>query len=217
MKKTLVFDMDGTLLDSMGMWRNLLDDIQKANKSIKDLEPYDTFDDSMVDYVYKELIQEDDSYTSHDIKKLHRYIYNYFIKYYEKNDLTKDHVVEKLEELTSDGYKMYLATATDFEYAEIGIKANNLDKYLEKIYTPDTIGASKGSIEYYEKIAEDIGVNPSQIIFFDDAHYANVLAKEAGFKTVAVEDEWARNMSETKKIADHYIEDFSQIDDTILE
>ena len=91
------------------------------------------------------------------------------------------------------------------------MKANGIDQYIQKIYTPDTVNFRKRDIRYFEFIVDDLGVDSHDIIFFDDVLYALELAKEIGFTTVAVEDEHAMNVEQIKNISDYYIRDFIEI------
>lgn len=213
MKKILIFDMDGTLLDSMGMWRFLLDTLEKNIHAIHNLEPMDAKTDSMIDYSYK-LVK--DKYPDIDKKLIYRYFHEHFTEFYSQNNLTKKSVKEKLEKFYNEGYEMYVATATDFHYANIGIKSNGLSKYIKKIYTQDNLNYKKKDIEYFEALVDSMKVNPKDVIYFDDAKHANKHAKHIGFTTVAVFDEHAQEMEENKLISDYYIEFFSEINDDMI-
>ncbi|MFM1514672.1 NIF family HAD-type phosphatase [Helcococcus ovis] len=213
MKKKLVFDMDGTLFNTMGMWMNIIEEILNHKELINDLDPMETRQDSMIDFAYgfiKEKLRE------YDKNKVLRLLHNYFINAYSKNDLCKENVKEKLAELHNMGYEIYLATATDFEYANTGITSNGLKHYFKDIFTPDTIHSSKHHISYYEKILNKLETQPENIVFFDDSMYANEFANKIGFTSVAVFDKHTNFMEENIKISNFYIENFNQIDDKIL-
>lgn len=207
-KKILVFDMDGTLLNSMGMWRNVAKHIEKYRPIINDLEPIIAEENSMLNYTYN-IIQ--DSFEEYKQDNILAVLDKYFIEFYSSGNLMKNNVKELLDQLHKSGYKMYLATATDHKYALEGMKGHGLDKYLEKIYTPDTINYRKKDIRYFQHIINDINVEPSEIIFFDDVLYALKLADEVGFTTVAVQDDHEFNIEQIKSFVDYYINDFNEI------
>ncbi|MGY3776534.1 HAD family hydrolase [Helcococcus sueciensis] len=213
MKKTLVFDMDGTLLDSMVMWSDFKNYITNANHEIDDLEDFTPTDNSMLYYTYS-LIQE--FYPNIPEKKVFRLIDNFLKNYYNNENLAKPFVLDTLERLSNKGYKMYVATATDYKYAEIALKANNLDKYITEIYTPDTLGYFKNELEYFNLTHKNIGANPENIIFFDDATYANRLANEVGFTTIGIYEETYDSNENNKEVANYFVNDFSGIDDEWL-
>lgn len=213
MKKILVFDMDGTLLDSMGMWKGIRKDLENSKHTINDLEPLDVRVGSMVHYTYG-LVKE--SFEDYDTNKVFRLIHNYLENFYSQNNLAKPFVLNKLKNLYEEGYEMYVGTATDYYFANIGISSNGIDKYIKKIFTPDTLNYYKEDIRYFYEISNKLNTNPENIVFFDDAFYASELAKEAGFTVVAVNDEHIHNTERNIKVSDYFINDFSEINDNIL-
>lgn len=213
-KKKLVFDMDGTLLDSMWMWRNISKLIEDKLHLIDDLEPLNSNASEMVNYCYS--ISED-SFKNHDKGKALRLLYNHLEDFYSQDNLAKPFVKERLQKFLDSGYEMYIATATDSTFAPVAVKSNDMDKFINYIYTPDRLGYYKHDIKYFEQLAKELNCDYSDIVFFDDAHYACKLATSLGIKTIAVYDKTEDKQDEIKEIADYFINDFSEIDSQILE
>ena len=206
--KILIFDMDGTLLNSMGMWRNIAFDINEDRHTINTLNPMNAANNSMLNNSYN-LVQ--DNFSEFEKNSILALLDKYFFDFYSQTNLLKNNVKTVIETLFTKGYKIYVATATDYKYALAGMKANGIDQYIQKIYTPDTVNFRKRDIRYFEFIVDDLGLDSHDIIFFDDVLYALELAKEIGFTTVAVEDEHAMNVEQIKNISDYYIRDFIEI------
>lgn len=214
MKKILVFDMDGTLLDSMNMWRNIQNELDGKKHLLKDLDPFEVNETSMLHYAYG-LIE--DKYDNHDSKIVYSLINRYLEDFYSQKNLAKPHVMDALKKFKDKGFDMYIATATDYRYASIGIKSSGLDEFITEIYTPDTVGFFKNDLSYFKSVCKNIGTEPENIIYFDDATFANRLANEIGFTTIGVFDEYYDSNENNKKISDKFIYNFKEIEDEWLD
>ena len=213
MKKTLVFDMDGTLLDSMGMWRDFSNIIRNSDYKIDYLNNFTPSKNSMLLYTYT-LIQE--FYAQYSKEKVFKLIDKFLSDFYDDKNLAKPFVHETLDKLSKNSHDMYVATATDYKYAQIAMKATGLNKYIKEIYTPDTLGYFKNELEYFKLTHENIGTTPNDIVFFDDATYANRIANEIGFTTIGVYEETYDSNENNKAVADYFINNFSEIEDEWL-
>ncbi len=213
MKKILVFDMDGTLLDSMGMWANLPNDLSEKAHLLSSENKMAAEEGSMIHYCYE---YTRDALPDVSQEKIYALIHDHVVKFYSQNNLAKPFVYEKLKELHEKGYKMYVATATDHYFANIAIKSNGLSEFITKIYTPDTLMYKKENIEYFNSFIKDIGAERENIIFFDDALYANKNANHSGIISVGVYDEHSYYNDKVKDVAKFFINNFSELTDEIL-
>ena len=100
MKKTLVFDMDGTLLNSMGMWRDFSNIIRNSDYKIDYLNNFTPFKNSMLLYTYT-LIQE--FYAQYSKEKVFKLIDKFLSDFYDDKNLAKPFVHETLDKLSKNG------------------------------------------------------------------------------------------------------------------
>ena len=207
-KKTLIFDMDGTLLDSMGMWMELPKEIVKHKAIINELTPLEAGLKSMLQYSH-DIIGHD--FPEFQKEEVYALLDKYFLDFYGMGKHDKENVAKALEYFSNNGYEMYIATATDFKYANHAISSHGFSNYFKKIYTQDNVGFRKRDKEYFDYIINDLKIDPAQVLYFDDAYYALALAKEVGFETVGVQDAHVDNHDEVIEISDHYTYDFKKL------
>jgi len=202
--KACIFDLDGTLLDSMPVWRNLgINYLKSQNivppENIKEiLKPLSLL--QAAQYFRKELgIGYTDNEIITQINRMleHQYFYN--IK-------EKPGVIEFLEKLKASGVKICVATATDKYLVEAALKRLNILSYFEFIITCTCVGVGKNSPVIYQEALKKLGSRIDETIVFEDALYAIETAKKAGFIVAGIYDASAQNDTlKIKEICDYYI------------
>lgn len=211
MIKGAIFDLDGTLLDSMVLWdtlgeRYLLSIGQKPHEDLRE-----TFKTSSLkqaaDYLKKEYSL---SFSVSEIMNGINSLAEHF--YYHEASL-KAGVKVFLAFLKDNGVKMCIATATDKYLAEAALKRCGIDKYFSEIFTCTEIGHGKDEPIIFQEALGHLGTEKNETFVFEDALYAIKTAKKYGFKIAAVYDEYSKEQAEIKELADIYIEDFAKIND----
>ncbi len=209
--KGAIFDMDGTLLDSMYIW-------QSAGKNyLKSIgiEPRPDLNDHFLNKSLQQActyLKEayDLSLSVEEIMAgVNKSIETIYFTEVEK----KEGVEEYLKKLEARGIPMCIASATD-EYLVDGVlRRTGLRKYFKKIFTCTGVGAGKNQPLIFQECAEFLGTEVCETMVFEDALYAAKTAKEAGFLLTAVYDEAEQDNQEAlKAIADQYIYDFRKVD-----
>ncbi len=212
--KGAIFDLDGTLLDSMGFWDNLGENflVSQGKEPREDfrekyyvLSPRETaqmlIDEYDVPGTPDEIIERMDGAAE---------------VFYTNEVQTKPHAVELLEKLRAAGIKMALATATDRRLVEIAVNRLDIKKYFEGIVTCGEVGESKTKPDVYLKALSYIGGEIGETALFEDAVVAAHTAKNAGFYTVGVyDDTCAENEAEMRSFCDEYITDFTELSEIV--
>lgn len=205
--KGIIFDADGTLLDSMDIWteigtRFLLSKNITIEKELAEEISTLSYEQAAAYYIE----HFDNTATVQDIRDG----VNALVKsFYFEEVVLKDGVKEFLEELKNRGIKMCVATATDKFLIEKALERNGILPYFSAVLTCGEVGAGKDSAEIYERALKELNINKDEALIFEDAHYAIVTAKNAGFKVVAIEDDAERKYKEKiKALADFYITDY---------
>ena len=213
--KGAIFDLDGTLLDSMYVWDKVgtkymasqgIEVGEEFEQSIKDMSMSQCADYILSEYGVKTTAGEIRSCVNKIVEKMYFY-----------DVMPKPGVPQLLEKLKSSGALMCVATATDRHLAEAALRRCGLLDYFSDIFTCTSVGAGKDSPLIYEKALALLGTKKSETPVFEDALYAIETAKAAGFTVAAVKDSFSLSkQTEIRELADFYIEDYQDFLETQL-
>lgn len=205
--KYAIFDMDGTLLDSMHIW----DTAAAAFLAMRGIVPkeFDLFRkqgyNGGINYMIK--TYELDLTFDEVLEGLQKILWFY----YSEIAPIKPGVKEFLQTLKAGGARLAVATATERYLVEAALKRNGILKYFDCIFTTIEVGKNKFEPDVFNLAAEALGAE-GEVFVFEDALYAIRTAKNAGYKVVAIEDYSANDdREEIKALADFYAEDYDRV------
>ncbi len=205
-----IFDLDGTLIDSMGIWGKVdVDFLEKRGIEV----PLDLRDHiehlSFIDTAkyFKERFKL--SETIEDIMDE----WNNMAYYEYSNTVTlKPGAREYLECLRSKGIKLALATSNSHILLEAVLKKNGVFEYFDSITTTIEVERGKNHPDIYLLSAKKLGVHPSECVVFEDILPAVLGAKSAGMKVVAIYDIYSEHQREDiLKNADYFIYEYKEL------
>ena len=204
MMRGAIFDLDGTLIDSMGVWEDL------GSRYVRGfgLEP-----DRELDRILAPLSLEEGAAHIRDRYRLplsavaiRDGMAALMRDYYYREAQTKPGAPEFLHLLKERGIPMAVATAGDRDNAEHALARLGLLTLFRGIVTCTEIGTGKDRPEVYLAAADLLGETPEKICVFEDAAYALRTAKRAGFYAVGVEDFYSLNEREQlEEVSDIYL------------
>ncbi len=204
--KGAIFDMDGTLINSLIVWNEIWDALgEKYGRA--GFRPSDDDDKAirtmtLVDCC--DLIHEKYAF-GNDGKELLDYINEICAKFYAEKVCLKDGVTEFLEHLAAKGVKMIVATATALDLVMIAYKRCGLDKYFSEVISCATIGKGKDQPDIYLLALEKLGTDKNQTWVFEDSATAVVTASKLGLPTVGIYDDYNYGQDILKETADFYV------------
>ncbi len=205
-----IFDVDGTLLDSMFIW----DTIGETYLRSIGYEPKENLNE-----VFKNMsLRQAARYyqTEYGVKlgidEIMDGVNAMLERYYCFEVPLKPGVEELLELLRASGAKLCIATATDRYLVEAALKRCEVLSYFGRIFTCNEVGHGKDEPDIFETARRFLGTEKSETVVFDDALYAIKAAKEAGFPVAAVCDSHEKNQEEIRVLSDVYLKDLAQLD-----
>ncbi|MDU7709185.1 MAG: HAD family phosphatase [Clostridium sp.] len=210
-KKAVIFDLDGSLVDSMWIWPEV--DVQYMDKY--NLTVPANFQKAIEGMSYTETAQYFlDTFpgltcTLDDVRR--EWMEMTFGLYTTKVPL-KPGAGEFLEHLRSLGIRMGIATSNARELVDATLKALHIEHYFSSVRTSCEVAAGKPAPEVYLKVAEDLKARPEICLVFEDVPRGIEAGKNAGMSVCAVDDDFSRqDEAEKKKLADYFIRDYYDI------
>ena len=213
----VIFDIDGTLVDSMHVWTDI-DDIFLEKYHLEEPE---NFHEGMEGKSYSETAQYFlDLFPEllHTKQELEDEWHEMAFEIYTKELQLKKGAYDFIVDMHKAGIKLGIATSNSRDLAEGLLMNTGVWQYLDAVWTSDEAKAGKPAPDVYLKVAESLGVKPERCLVFEDVPNGILAGINAGMKVCAVEDAFSKPQEERKKeLADYYIQDYDDIKNNTYE
>lgn len=215
-KKAVIFDLDGTMVDSMWVWADI--DIKylgelgyevptEMKRAIEGM----SFTEVAVYFKEKFHIKE----TIDEIKAIWQDMAMY--RYCHEVEL-KPGLKKFLSFLKEQGFVMAVASSNDRELIEAVLKSHNIFEYLQCIITSCEVKKGKPEPDVYLEAARRLGVEPENCLVFEDIVSGIQAGLNAGMTVCAIRDEDSMYQDvEKRQMANYYIESYEQVLDGTYE
>lgn len=210
MIKGAIFDVDGTLLDSMGIWKDV--GVRYLNSIGVEAEP------DLGTILFTMSIQEGAQYVkehyhlSQETDEIEQNVLDIISDYYKETAPLKSGAVELLEKLRNSNIPMTIASSNNKKEIEMAFERLEIAKYFDRIFTCEEAGAGKTKPDIYLQAAEYLGSRPEETLVFEDVIHAVRTAKKAGFQVVGIYDEASKDdQEEIQREADCYCRDWREL------
>lgn len=207
-----IFDMDGTVIDSMPIW----DDLSYNFLTARGVTPKPDLREKVSTMFLKESSQYVvDEYkldcTAEDVLAfMHEQINDFYINTVPP----KEDIKPFLEKLKAAGVKMCIATATERRLAIPALEHNGMLEYFDEIFTCAELGESKRNPLIFEKALEFLGTKKEETFVFEDSFHAVETAAKAGFPVAAVYDKSAAHKEkEIRELSKVFFYKYSELDE----
>lgn len=204
--KAVIFDMDGTLIDSMYTWRGVFREFIREQglempEELVGVPEYpvgltaqklaDQFAAMEKPMTYAEAVEA---------------MYRLVGRHYAADTEARPGALELINRLRANGTKVAVATATPLRYANIAMKRLGFDGLFDLVVSEEEVGCGKSNKDYFKRVADMLKVDVVDCLIVEDAVYSIRQAKAAGFAVWAIEDYYAwRDKAEIRALSDRYL------------
>lgn len=231
-KKYIIFDMDGTLIDSIGVW-NLTDQklVEQYGNSQIDEEyiqkERDEFlhnnQESDIYLAYCKYLIEKYNLSIKDERELLKVRWDISGEILEQDIDFKPNVATLIKQLKSLGFILILATMTTQVQLDIYSKKNkqmltqmNIEDAFDLIIRKEDVKNKKPHPEIYNNIMKHYGAEAEECLIFEDSYTGVLASKNAGVECVNIYDKHADiDREKINEITDYVINNYQEFSDLI--
>ncbi len=208
--QAVIFDLDGTMVDSMWMWKDI--DIEYLGRYgvplpdtlQKEIEGM-SFSETAV--YFKEHFGIDKS-----LDEIKNDWYDMAYEKYAHEVPLKEGVLDFLKLLKSRGIRTGIATSNGIRLVQAVMDAHGLTEYIDVVRTACDVAKGKPAPDIYLKVAEVCGVEYESCLVFEVVPMGVLAGKNAGMTVCAVDDPCSMDQVEEKRrFADYYMNSFADI------
>ena len=205
--KGAIFDMDGTIVDSLMFWNYLWRRIGEKYMNDPEFKPSEDIDKELRTMVFVDgmayfrerygILEDGDEFFDFACSGID--------DFYKNVVKVKKGAVELLQYLKNNGIRLCLASGTEMKTVLVALEHHNLKQYFDFVMSCADIGVGKDKPDIYINAMNALGFEKEEICVFEDSFVALETAKGVGFKTVGIFDKYNFEQGRLRKASDIYV------------
>jgi len=205
--KAAIFDLDGTLVDSLMLWDVLWSTFGVRYLNNKNFTPSADDDKRVRTITLKDAMKliHDNYKIGESGEELLAEANRIMNDFYASSVELKEGVREFLEHCKNNGTKMCIASATAPELIEVALKHCDIEKYFLKVFSCGAIGKGKDEPDVFLHAVDFLNTDYSETWVFEDSLTAIETATKIGMPTVGIYDKYNYGQEKIKELATEYI------------
>lgn len=210
--EAVIFDLDGTLIDSMGVWSDVDREflkkrgIELPDNLFSDMKSGNSFEEVALYFKNRFSLKE-------TIKEIMTEWIEMVEEHYATKVLLKKGVRELIDLLKRNNIKIGIGTSNSYYLAEVALKANDIMGQFDTLVCGAEEIKGKPFPDIFLQVADNLDVSPENCIVIEDVLEGVEAAKKADMFVIAIYDRWAKNKKEIKEKSDLFADNFNQIID----
>ena len=206
----LIFDMDGTLIDSNGIWRDVdIAFLEKRNMPYTK-EYYEGVAHTI--FPLAAVFTKEFCHLEESCEEIMAEWMELAGDMYATSVTVKPGVREYLEQCKAAGERMMVLTSSVPQHCRTALTHLGLMPYFERVIFAQELGLEKKNPETFRRAAAIMGVTPEECTVYDDSVAACRGAKAAGMTVVGVYDDYFdATVEEMRQVCDRYIMSFEEM------
>jgi len=208
--KLLIFDFDGTLVDSLPLWQKVdnifFNERRGINYSMEDID-FRPMSIEEAAEATREVYGVKDSIES----IMHEWI-EIVDELYLKEDILRDGAYELIQKAKKENYKLAIGTNNTIKLVQSYLEKENIQSYFDLILTADDVENSKPKPDIFLEVANRLKVSENNSIVIEDSLAGTKAGKAANMYTYTIEEkESLEHKKEILKITDKYIKSLYEV------
>lgn len=209
-KKAVIFDLDGSLVDSMWLWEDIdIEFLKERGMTLPDNLQSDiegmSFTETACYFIRRFGLKE-------SVEELKEIWNGMAMDKYSHEVGYKPHAELFLQYCKEQKLRMGIATSNSRELVKAVSDSLGLDDYIDVVVTGCEVNRGKPAPDVYLEAARRLKVQPEDCLVFEDVPAGILAGKNANMTVCAVEDPFSGDLKEEKqRLADYYIRDYRQV------